>query len=121
MAHRPAGALEQEVLAILAASGAPLTPGDVQARMPDALAYTTVMTTLVRLHEKGAVTRQRARRGYAYAFAADTSTLTARRMRQLLERDGDRRGVLARFVAELDPDDEAVLADLLAQARTEPA
>ena len=47
---RPRGALEREVLACLAAAGGPLSPGDVLAELGGGLAYTTVMTTLSRLH-----------------------------------------------------------------------
>jgi len=47
---RRKGALEQEVLAALAAAGRPLTAAEVLADLGDGLAYTTVMTTLSRLH-----------------------------------------------------------------------
>lgn len=113
MARRPAGGLEQEVLAVLATAAAPMTPGDVQGALDDDLAYTTVLTALTRLYEKGAVTRERAGRGYAYAWAADTSTLTARRMRRLLEHDEDRERVLARFASELGDKDARLLAQML--------
>lgn len=113
MARRAAGALEQEVLAVLAAAGTPLTPAAVQAELGGGLAYTTVLTALARLHDKGAVARHRAGRGYAYTWAADTATLTARQMRRLLDRGPDRDGVLVRFVAELDPADGRLLARLL--------
>jgi predicted transcriptional regulator len=109
--------LEQEVLAILAVSMGPMTPAEVQAELGDGLAYTTVLTALTRLHEKGAVTRERAGRGHAYRWAADTSTLRAREMRRLLERDDDREGVLARFIAELAPADGRLLARLLGEKR----
>ncbi len=111
--RRGAGVLEQEVLAVLAAANAALTPAEVRDALGDELAYTTVMTALVRLCDKGAVSRERVRRGYAYRMMADTATLTARRMRRLLDRDADRPAALARFVAELDPDDERLLNDLL--------
>jgi predicted transcriptional regulator len=101
------------VLAVLAASERALTPGEVQAALAQDLAYTTVMTALTRLHAKGVVTRERAGRGYAYRWSADTATFTARRMRTLLDRDADREAVLARFVAELDQEDGALLAELL--------
>jgi hypothetical protein len=39
--------------------------------------------------------------------------VTARRMRKLLDDGSDRAGVLARFVAELDPAEERLLAELL--------
>ena len=57
-ARRPAGGLEAEVLAALWAIGRPLTPREVQRELGGELAYTTVMTTLTRLHDKGAVDRQ---------------------------------------------------------------
>ncbi len=120
MARRPAGGLEQDVLAVLATADAAMTPGEVQARLGGDLAYTTVLTALTRLHDKGAVTRQRCGRGYAYRWAADTATLTARRMRHLLDHDGDREGVLARFVAELAPDDGRLLGDLVGRLRRQP-
>lgn len=118
MARRPAGGLEQEVLAVLATASEPMTPADVLEALDDDLAYTTVLTALTRLHDKGAVTRQRAGRGYAYAWAADTSTLTARRMRRLLEHDEDPEGVLARFVSELGEKDARLLARLLEPDRS---
>ena len=117
-AGRRRGALEQDVLGCLAAAGRPLTVAEVQAELDDGLAYTTVMTALSRLHAKGALTREPAGRGYAYSLPADPAavgaSVTARRMSRLLDSGGDRAGVLARFVANLSPEDEQVLADLLA-------
>ncbi len=121
---RPRGALEQEVLACLAAADGPLTPGDVLAELGGGLAYTTVMTTLSRLHAKGAISRQPAGRGYVYALrggqADAQDSMTARRMLKLLESGRDRAGVLSRFVADLSPEDEQVLGDLLAEGRPLP-
>jgi predicted transcriptional regulator len=119
--RRDRGDLENEVLAALAAAGRPLIPGEVLAALDRDLAYTTVMTTLTRLHAKDVVTRERAGRAYAYA-PADRATAAARRMRRLLEGDQDRAVVLARFLDELDPDDVPVLQRLLAEAegRAEP-
>src|SRR3954447_2550307 len=114
-ARRERGDLENEVLAALAAAGRPLTPGEGLAALERDLAYTTVMTTLSRLHTKDAVTRERSGRAYAYA-PADTATAAARRMRRLLDGDADRAVVLARFLDELDPGDVPVLQRLLAEA-----
>jgi predicted transcriptional regulator len=115
---RARGALERDVLACLAAAGRPLSPGEVRAELGDDLAYTTVMTTLSRLHAKGALSRQRAGRGYAYALPggpdAARASMTAHRMLQLLDAGEDRAGVLSRFVADLRPEDEELLSDLLA-------
>jgi predicted transcriptional regulator len=119
--RRRRGALEQEVLSCLAAAGRPLTVAEVQAELGEDLAYTTVMTALSRLHAKGVLSRQPAGRGYAYSVPADPAAMgvsvTARRMSRLLDADADRAGVLARFVADLSPEDEQLLTELLADGR----
>jgi predicted transcriptional regulator len=120
---RRRGALEQDVLGCLAAAGRPRTVAEVQGELGGTLAYTTVLTALTRLHAKGALTREPAGRGYAYSLAADPAAMeasvTARRMSRLLDSGDDRAGVLARFVADLSPEDERLLTDLLTTGRTE--
>jgi predicted transcriptional regulator len=115
--RRPRGELERQILACLSAAGRALTPSEVLAQIGGGLAYTTVMTTLSRLHDKGALDREPAGRAYAYSLprnpAAVASIALAQRMRRLLEAGGDRAGVLTRFVADLRPEDEQLLADLL--------
>ncbi|MFF4346978.1 BlaI/MecI/CopY family transcriptional regulator [Streptomyces sp. NPDC001530] len=111
--RRPAGELEASVMAALWAADAPLTPGHVQLELDSGLARTTVTTILSRLHEKGIVGRERQGRGYAYFPVQDPHGLTARRMHSELDRDDDRETALARFVAQLSPEDERVLRDLL--------
>jgi predicted transcriptional regulator len=119
--RRPRGSLEREVLACLAAAGKALTPAEVLAETGGGLAYTTVMTTLSRLHDKGVLDRRPAGRAYAYSLARDPvgaqSEAVAQRMHRLLEAGDDRARVLARFVADLDPEDERLLADLLSDLR----
>jgi predicted transcriptional regulator len=120
--RRSSGALERAVLDVLAKASGPLTVPQVRDALSGDPAYTTVQTALVRLHAKGALTRERSGRSYAYR-PVETPEATqvgaaARRMRKILDSGGDRRGVLARFVADLSPQDEALLADLL--AATEP-
>ncbi|MEU9347118.1 BlaI/MecI/CopY family transcriptional regulator [Streptomyces sp. NPDC048278] len=111
--RRPAGELEASVMAALWAAGAPQTPGQVQRSLGTDLARTTVTTILTRLHDKGVVERHRQGRGYAYVPVQDAQGLTAKRMHTELDRDADRETVLARFVAQLSPDDERVLRGLL--------
>ena len=111
--RRPAGELEASVMAALWATGAPQTPGQVQRILGTDLARTTVTTILTRLHDKGVVDRHRQGRGYAYVPVQDAQGLTAKRMHTELDRDADRETVLARFVAQLSPDDERVLRGLL--------
>lgn len=112
--RRPRGQLENEVLAALAAAGHPLSPAEVAAQVDSRLAYTTVMTTLSRLHDKGAVNRKTAGRGYAYT-PADRSAMTATKMRKLLDGGQNRSTVLARFVEELPDTDRPLLQRLLDQ------
>jgi predicted transcriptional regulator len=94
-------------------------PGQVRAELGDHLAYTTVMTTLYRLHAKGALSRQPAGRGYAYSLPGGPggaqASMTAHRMLRLLDAGADRAGVLSRFVADLRPEDEELLTSLLAE------
>ena len=63
MARRQRGALESEVVAVLVEHGDAMTPGQVRDALDADLAYTTMMTTLARLSEKGVVTRRRAGAG----------------------------------------------------------
>jgi predicted transcriptional regulator len=111
--RRAHGELESEVLAALWAVGRPLTPGEVQQHITGDPAYSTVVTTLSRLYEKGTLSRSRNGRAYAYQPVADEAGLAARRMRQVLDAETDRRTVLARFVSDLSADDEQELLRLL--------
>ncbi|MET7571122.1 BlaI/MecI/CopY family transcriptional regulator [Streptomyces sp. NPDC005492] len=112
--RRARGELESGVLAALYGADQPLTAREVRDRLPGDLAYTTVLTILSRLYDKGMLVRQRAGRGYAYAPARDEATHTAERMRSLLEHGTDREAVLTRFVSELSEKDEQLLQRLLA-------
>jgi predicted transcriptional regulator len=111
--RREAGELESEVLAALWAAARPLTPGEVREELGGSLAYTTVMTTLSRLHDKGVVDRRRSGRSYAYAPNVREAEFAARRFRALLDRGHDRDAVLQGFVSELSGDEERVLRALL--------
>ncbi|MGW0632252.1 BlaI/MecI/CopY family transcriptional regulator [Streptomyces sp. NPDC002758] len=111
--RRPRGELESGVLAALWGADGPLTARQAQERLPGDLAYTTVLTILTRLYDKGMLVRHRAGRGYAYAPARDEASHTAARMRTLLEHGSDREAVLARFVSELSEKDEQLLQRLL--------
>ena len=57
MSRRAYGALETDVLGVLWDDDSSLTPGEVRDALGGDLAYTTVMTVLTRLFEKGLVTR----------------------------------------------------------------
>jgi predicted transcriptional regulator len=118
--RRLPGPLETAVLTVVAAAKGPVAVTDVQKKLLGNPAYTTVMTTLSRLATKGALTQSREGRAYKYSLAAPPGSVddavTARRMRRLLSDGSDRAGVLARFVAELEPEEERLLAELLEQS-----
>lgn len=87
------GPLEVRVLGLLKADRT-LSVQDVQAALADEgqeLAYTTVMTVLVRLHEKGVVARER--EGRRYLYRAGTRA------------PGVSRGLVASLKRALFPDD----------------
>jgi predicted transcriptional regulator len=109
--------LEREILACLAAHGQPMTVGEVLADLPGDLAYTTVMTTLARMHAKRALSRDQRGRAYTYGLPAGPAvaraSMTAYQMQRLLDADDDRASVLAEFVAHLAPADEDLLQRLL--------
>jgi predicted transcriptional regulator len=103
-------------VAALWAAGEPLTPKQVQTELGGELAYTTVMTSLTRLYEKGVVSREKHGRAYAYTAVLDSPGIAAARMRELMDAGGDREAVLARFLGTLSDADERTLVELLRAA-----
>jgi predicted transcriptional regulator len=93
----------------------------VQEEVGGDLAYTTVMTALTRLHEKGAVKRERVGRAFAYTPVLDEAGTAAAQMRELLGSGADREAVLARFVDSLSEDEEKILVELLRETQAEGA
>jgi predicted transcriptional regulator len=118
--RRGYGDLAQAILDLVSGAAAPMTPAQVRDALAGELAYTTVMTVLARLHDRGLLARQRAGRGYAYTAVGDPAQVTARRMHRILDVDGDRAGVLARFIGGLSSEDEQLVRGLLDQITAEP-
>ncbi|WP_433789217.1 BlaI/MecI/CopY family transcriptional regulator [Actinoplanes sp. CA-252034] len=111
--RRPAGSLESEVLRVLVAASGPLSPREVRDRLSSPLSYSTVVTILTRMHDKGMAARYREGRSFRYAPLTDDASLAAGRMRAALSAGSDRASVLRRFVAALEPGDEELLRRLL--------
>ena len=121
MAKRPPdntgglGPLEAEVMEILWRAKEPTTVREVleqaNRRRSDPLAYTTVMTVMSRLADKGVLARRRAGRGYAYEPTASDAAAIA--VRQVVRDFGDT--AVAHFVEEAraDPSLRARLRRLL--------
>ena len=119
--RRGSGELEESILRLLG-EHQELSVSDVRERLSADLAHTTVMTALVRLREKGLLTRRRKGRSFIYALQAPYEDLPALRaairMRSELDAREERADVLANFVAALGPDDEACMRELLARDRS---
>jgi predicted transcriptional regulator len=115
--RRPAGALEAEVMAVLRAADAPLSPGQVRKRLAvrptGELSYSTVVTIVSRLHAKGLLARERAGRGFAYT-PVDPASLAAGQMSRALDAGVDHGAVLTRFISGLSGRDARLLRQLLA-------
>lgn len=114
--RRRSGELENEVIGVLGTGGW-MSVAEVSASLAARLAHTTVMTALVRLTDKGLVSRERRGRAYAYRLNGSVDSLpalrAALRMRSALDDRADRADVLANFVASLDAEDEVLLARIL--------
>lgn len=82
-------------------------------------AYTTVMTIVTRLCDKGLLQRQRRGRGFVYRPALSKEELAARSLREVLASSEDPHAVLARFVEDLEASPE-LLARLRALAQDSP-
>lgn len=120
------GPLEQRVMAHLWSHGAQsvgdvLEALNVGASRP--LAYTTVMTVLVRLQHKGYLTREKEGRHFLYTPAFDERSLQAQVGRRELSRLIDRYGAhtIAEFAVDLGQGDLAKrLAGIAADRDPEP-
>ena len=88
------------------------------------LAYTTVMTVMGRLSDKGLLTREKAGRAFRYSAAGTREELTADTMReQLVGMDTrDRRAAMLHFLADASAEEiadlKAALAEVEARHRT---
>jgi predicted transcriptional regulator len=117
------GHLEYEVMTSLWRASPANVPAVLERlndvrRKRDRLAYTTVMTVLARLHEKGIVDRVRRGRGYDYAPNFDEAELvehfSQREVDELVKRYGP--VALAQFAAVVEQGDPALLARLRGEA-----
>jgi predicted transcriptional regulator len=112
---RKLGDLEALVMEQLWASTEPLAVRQVLEALPDGRnrAYTTVMTVMDNLFQKGFVVRERSGRAYVYRASQSRAEHTAEVMEDALTRGGDRGAALMHFVDQLTPDEAAQLRSLL--------
>lgn len=81
--------------------------------LDDDLAYTTVMTVMNRLYEKGMLRRQREGRAWSYRPAMSREAYAAATMADALSVAENRTAALLHFVADLDGKEAAALRRLL--------
>lgn len=114
------GELEARVMDALWAHDEWMTPADVHAvlRRRPPLAYTTVMTILVRLYEKGMLERHRDGRAYRYRPFSSRDEWAAQRMHEMLENAGSRAAALGHFVHDISRAEANQLRRLLQQDKT---
>ncbi|MDQ2911923.1 MAG: BlaI/MecI/CopY family transcriptional regulator [Chloroflexota bacterium] len=110
------GSLQSRVLQTLYKQG----PSSVRAiadALKDKFAYTTVMTVLVRLHEKGLVSRAQQGKGYVYTPRYSKAELNDRMAEYLVDEIVEDFGdvALAHFAGALDRVDRRRLARLRRQ------
>jgi BlaI family transcriptional regulator, penicillinase repressor len=101
MKRLPRGELEAQVMEVLWDTDGWMKPSEVHTAITTArrpLAYTTVMTILVRLWNKGMLTRRPAGRAFEYQPVASRDEWAAQRMHEFLESSGDRSLTLNHFV-----------------------
>lgn len=120
--RREFGPLEARVIELLWLQGTPLTVRDAVAVLPG-LAYTTVMTTLERLHRKGLLLRERRGRAFVYAPRWSRAELARRDVSNhvagLLASEDTTAAVLSAFVQSVGNHDRALLDELEALVQAE--
>ena len=104
------------MLRFLWAVGEPSAPAQVHEAVAPDLAYTTVMTVLSRLHEKGALERQRHGRAFVYWPSEGEGEHRAGRMHDVLDQAADRKAVLSSFIETLTPAEAQELRQMLGEA-----
>ncbi len=111
------GELETSVLEVLWTARGALTVREVGAQLTrrPALAYTTVMTVLDRLHDKGFVAREKSGRAFLYRPRVAREALLAERAAAALSKKGPpQNAVLMAFLDSVESRDPELLDRLAA-------
>ncbi len=111
------GELEQAIMNLLWDAMESQTANQVRdslaARQDSTPAITTVLTVLGRLHKKGLVVKDDARRPHEFSAATSREEHTAQLLNEVLGSAEDKPAVLARFIGGIDPSDARTLQQLL--------
>lgn len=112
------GELELTIMNFIWKRSGPVTVPDVHEHLVKSrqLAYTSTMTVMGRLNNKGLLTRSEDRRPYKYWAAMSREDYSADLMLGVLSEFGNRKAALTRFVDRIGRKDAALLAELAAKA-----
>lgn len=114
MGKRKNGELEAAVLDILWADSTGMTVSELQASFAGTQpAYTTMMTVLGRMEDKGLIVRERRGRSLFIHPMNSRSDFVASTMTAALHGADDVKGVLAAFAGSLDNDELRILRTLV--------
>jgi predicted transcriptional regulator len=108
------GALELRVLDAMWRRGGEMSVRDLQSAFPSS-AYTTLMTTMDRLHRKGVLARRKLGRAFVYRVVSSReeleSGLVTRALQPLLQ-GANAEPILSFFVEEVSRQDDRLLDEL---------
>jgi predicted transcriptional regulator len=109
------GDLEAVIMDVMWRRTEPATVREVLQRVSVArpLAYTTVMTVMDNLFQKGFLRRERAGRAWLYRMAESREQYTARLMRDALAQADDHTAALGHFVTGMSASESQALRWLL--------
>lgn len=113
------GKLEFAIMNFAWGCGKPTTVPEVHTHLCRSrkLAYTSVMTVMSRLHEKGLLARKEGYGPYTYWPATTREDYSAALMIKTLDELGNREATLARFVERIGPKDAEILTGLANKLR----
>ncbi|TMR08124.1 BlaI/MecI/CopY family transcriptional regulator [Nonomuraea turkmeniaca] len=107
------GNLERSIMETLWSHPEGMFSQDVAHALPSEPAVTTVLTVLVRLSQKGLVSRERVGRAHLYKATAGRDAFVAEVMRAALEEAGDLAATAQHFVGTVTPEMAAALREAL--------
>ena len=118
--RRAAGQLESDVLSALWAGDGPMSPAEVLEAIGSDVAYVTVLSTLIRLRERGTVDRDKHGRAHLYRPVRSRAETAAIDMRAMLDGGGDHEQVLTRFLDMLPATDQETVRSLVRRRKSPP-
>lgn len=109
------GELESKIMDVLWSSGKRSTVRDVleELRRSREIAYTTVMTVMDNLYQKGWLQREREARAYRYWPTSGREQYVAELMRDALAASSDHATALVHFTERLSEDESLALREAL--------